>query len=88
MTGEISLRGLVMPVGGISEKVLAARRAGIDRVILPAKNRPDVDEMPEVARKGIEFLFVSEVHEVIAHALNRRRSTRRRQALLEDEAEQ
>ncbi len=65
MTGEITLRGLVLPVGGIKEKVLAAKRAGINKVILPEKNRKDLDDVPEYIRNSMEFKFVREMDEVI-----------------------
>src|SRR6516165_5142864 len=57
MTGEISLRGLVLPVGGIKEKVVGAHRAGIRRIMLPARNRKDYDDIPEIARKELEFIW-------------------------------
>jgi ATP-dependent Lon protease len=66
MTGEITLRGKVLPVGGIKEKVLAARRAGIKRVVLPDWNRNDVGEIPEVHRKGLTFHFAKTVDDVLA----------------------
>jgi ATP-dependent Lon protease len=69
MTGEISLRGLVLPVGGIKEKVLAAHAAGIKRVMLPARNRRDYDDIPEVARREMEFIWLERVEEAIAAAL-------------------
>ena len=69
MTGEITLRGLVLPVGGIKEKVLAAKRAGISKVILPEKNRKDIDEVPEHVRNTMKFFFVKEMDEVIKLAL-------------------
>ncbi len=69
MTGEITLRGKVLPVGGIKEKVLAARRAGLDTVILPAQNEGAVLDMEEDLREGINFVFVDSVDEVIAAAL-------------------
>ncbi|HZO80293.1 MAG TPA: endopeptidase La [Candidatus Binataceae bacterium] len=69
MTGEITLRGKVLPVGGIKEKVLAARRAGIKTVILPRRNERDLDDIPEEVRKEIEFIFVDTVDEVLRHAL-------------------
>src|SRR5579863_5027648 len=65
MTGEISLRGLVLPVGGIKEKVVAAARAGLTTVILPAHNRKDYDEIPEGARKALSFLWAERVEDVI-----------------------
>ena len=75
MTGEITLRGKVLPVGGIKEKVLAARRAGIRKVILPAKNRDDLEEIPEHAKKEMTFFFVSSLGEVLELALRRRKKT-------------
>ncbi len=69
MTGEISLRGLVLPVGGIKEKVVAAHSAGIRRVMLPARNRRDFDDIPEIARKEMEFVWLERVEEAVAAAL-------------------
>jgi ATP-dependent Lon protease len=69
MTGEISLRGLVLPVGGIKEKVLAAKRAGIACVLLPAMNRRDLEEIPPSALEGIRFEFLTTVDEALEHAL-------------------
>jgi ATP-dependent Lon protease len=69
MTGEITLRGDVLPVGGIKEKVLAARRAGIKRIILPYLNQKDVEEIPERVRKNMRFTWVQEMGEVIDFAL-------------------
>ncbi len=69
MTGEATLRGLVLPVGGIKEKVLAAHRAGIRRIILPERNRKDLMEVPEQARREIEFIFVTQMDEVLVAAL-------------------
>jgi ATP-dependent Lon protease len=69
MTGEISLRGLVLPVGGIKEKVVAAHRAGIKRVMLPARNRRDFEEIPEEARNELEFIWLERVDEAMAAAL-------------------
>lgn len=69
MTGEISLRGLVLPVGGIKEKVVAAARAGLKRVMLPARNRPDYDEIPEDARNQLEFIWLETVDDAVANAL-------------------
>jgi len=65
MTGEITLRGLILPVGGIKEKVLAAHRAGIKRVLLPKKNQKDFEDIPEAVRKKIELCFVSDVDEIL-----------------------
>jgi ATP-dependent Lon protease len=69
MTGEISLRGLVLPVGGIKEKVVAAHSAGIKRVMLPARNRRDYDDIPEIARRDMEFIWLERVEEAVAAAL-------------------
>jgi ATP-dependent Lon protease len=69
MTGEISLRGLVLPVGGIKEKVVAAHSAGIKRVMLPARNRRDFDDIPEIARREMEFVWLERVEEAVAAAL-------------------
>jgi ATP-dependent Lon protease len=65
MTGEITLRGSVLPVGGIKEKVLAAHRAGIKRVLLPDRNRKDLVDIPETIRKDLELIFVSKMKEVL-----------------------
>jgi ATP-dependent Lon protease len=69
MTGEVTLTGLVLPVGGIKEKMLAARRAGIRRVILPRENQKDLRELPEHVRAEMEFVFVERVEEVFAAAI-------------------
>src|SRR5262249_50565918 len=69
MTGEITLSGLVFPVGGIKEKVLAAYRAGIRRIILPGRNEGEAEEIPEDTRKELEIIFVSRISEVIDAAL-------------------
>ncbi len=69
MTGEISLRGLVLPVGGIKEKTIAAARAGIRKVILPARNRRDLEDIPQSVRSALEFVWVERVSEALAVAL-------------------
>jgi ATP-dependent Lon protease len=69
MTGEISLRGLVLPVGGIKEKVVAAAAAGLARVMLPARNRRDFDDIPQGAREKLEFIWLDNVDDAIAQAL-------------------
>ena len=66
MTGEISLRGLVLPVGGIKEKVVAAAAAGITRVMLPARNKRDYDDIPEEVRKALEFVWLEKVDDAVA----------------------
>ncbi len=73
MTGEITLTGQVLPIGGLKEKALAAQRNGIKRVIAPAPNEQDVDEIPEHLRKDLKFVFVSEIGEVLEAALERPR---------------
>ena len=69
MTGEISLRGLVLPVGGIKEKVVAAARAELSTVILPARNRRDYEEIPESARNALRFLWAERVEDATEAAL-------------------
>src|SRR5499426_3375538 len=69
MTGEISLRGLVLPVGGIKEKVVAAHRAGLKRVMLPARNRKDFEDIPDEARQQLEFVWLDRVEDAVAAGL-------------------
>jgi ATP-dependent Lon protease len=69
MTGEITLTGLVLPVGGIKEKVLAARRVGIKRVILPRENQKDLSELPEDVAKEMEFIFADKIEDVLSTAI-------------------
>ena len=69
MTGEITLTGLVLPIGGVKEKVLAARRAGIRRVILPKENQKDLRELPEHVRREMEFVFAERVEDVLEAAI-------------------
>jgi ATP-dependent Lon protease len=69
MTGEITLRGRVLPIGGLKEKALGAHRAGIKRVIAPARNAADLDEIPEEVKRDLEFVFVTQIGEVIDAAL-------------------
>lgn len=69
MTGEITLRGRVLPVGGIKEKVLAAHRAGIKRILLPERNKPDLEEVPQEIRDTLEFIPVSRMEDVLQYAL-------------------
>ncbi len=69
MTGEVTLTGLVLPVGGIKEKVLAARRAGFRRIILPKQNEQDLEELPEHARQELEFILVKQIDEALAAAV-------------------
>jgi ATP-dependent Lon protease len=69
MTGEITLRGLVLPVGGIKEKLLAAHRAGLKKIILPARNQRDLYEVPEEAREALQFVFAERVEDVLFAAV-------------------
>lgn len=69
MTGEITLRGRILPVGGIKEKILAAKRAGITQILLPGENRKDVEEINEIYRKGLRFEYVNEITELVGFAL-------------------
>ena len=69
MTGEITLRGNVLPVGGIKEKVLAARRARVTTIVLPQQNRRDLEEVPKELQKEINFVFVESVRQVLKAAL-------------------
>jgi len=70
MTGEITLRGRVLPVGGVKEKVLAAHRAGITTFVLPQKNRPDLDEVPASVRRGLTFVFARDMRDVLSTAFH------------------
>jgi predicted ATP-dependent protease len=72
MTGEITLRGRVLPIGGIKEKVLGAHRAGLRRVILPRRNEADLDDIPADLRKQMQFVLVESIDEVLREALMRR----------------
>jgi ATP-dependent Lon protease len=71
MTGEISLRGLVLPIGGVKEKVLAALRAGIKTVMLPERNRRDLEDIPADAREQLEFRWIKDVDEALDTALSK-----------------
>jgi ATP-dependent Lon protease len=75
MTGEISLRGLVLPVGGIKEKVVAAAAAGLTRVMLPARNRRDFDDIPQGAREKLDFIWLEQVDDAVAAALEEPQSS-------------
>jgi ATP-dependent Lon protease len=72
MTGEITLRGNVLPIGGVKEKVLAAQRAGVRKMILPAPNKKDLTDIPQKIRKEMEFIFVEEIKDVFEQALVKR----------------
>jgi ATP-dependent Lon protease len=69
MTGEVTLQGRVLPIGGVKQKVLAAHRAGLTEVVLPARNGPDLDDVPEAVRSQMTFHLVDDVRDVLAVAL-------------------
>ena len=69
MTGEVTLQGLVLPIGGVKQKVLAAHRMGLKEVILPRRNEKDIDDVPESVRNEMTFHLASRVEDVLKHAL-------------------
>jgi ATP-dependent Lon protease len=69
MTGELSLTGQVLPIGGLREKTVAAKRNKIKTIIIPKANQRDLDEIPDIVKAGITFIPVSDVHEVLEYAL-------------------
>jgi ATP-dependent Lon protease len=71
MTGEITLRGAILPVGGIREKVLAAHRAGIGKVLLPKQNERDIDDIPATVRRKMEFVLIEHANDALPHVLKR-----------------
>ena len=73
MTGEVTLQGRVLPIGGVKQKVLAAHRAGLKEVVLPARNGADLDDVPDQVRDDITFHLVEDVREVLAIALEPRK---------------
>ena len=77
MTGEITLRGRVLPVGGLKEKLLAAHRAGVTKVVLPIQNEKDLQEIPAEVKKHLELVLVETMDEVLEQALNDRKVNRR-----------
>jgi ATP-dependent Lon protease len=80
MTGEISLRGLVLPIGGVKEKTLAALRAGIRTVMLPKRNEKDLEDVPAEARKKLEFVFLERVEDAVKSAIGELPRVERRAA--------
>jgi ATP-dependent Lon protease len=70
MTGELTLTGQVLPIGGVREKVLAAQRAGLKRIILPSENEPDLDDLPAETRKELEFTLADSIDDVLAVAFS------------------
>ena len=69
MAGEVTIRGRVLPIGGLNEKVLAAKKIGITNIILPEANDGDIKEMPEEIKNGMNFIFVNEMKQVLKNAL-------------------
>jgi ATP-dependent Lon protease len=69
MTGEITLRGRVLPIGGLKEKILAAKSAGIKKVLVPIENTKDVEEISKEIKEGLEIVFVERMEQVLEHAL-------------------
>lgn len=69
MTGEITLRGKVLPIGGLREKALAAHRGGITRMVIPKRNEKDLTELPPIVRDGLDFHLVSHMDEVLSYAM-------------------
>ena len=86
MTGEITLRGYVLPVGGIREKSFAAMRNGIKRIILSWQNKEDVEELPKEIKKEIKFLFVKDILEVIKHCFQNVKLSKERKSLVFEDA--
>lgn len=88
MTGEITLRGKVLPVGGIKEKILAAKRGGIKEIVLSSKNKKDIDEIEKQYIKGLVFHYVDHVDEVLKVALTREKVKRPLEFIVENQAAQ
>jgi ATP-dependent Lon protease len=80
MTGEISLSGQVLPIGGLKEKVLAAHRAGLKTVIIPKQNLPDIEDLPKEIKQGIEFIPVETIGEVLTNALEKKPENKNRKS--------
>jgi ATP-dependent Lon protease len=78
MTGEITLRGRVLPIGGVKEKILAAHRAGLKTVLLPRRNERDLDEVPDEVRQDLRFVFVETVDDILKAALEEKPAGPRR----------
>jgi ATP-dependent Lon protease len=83
MTGEVTLAGNVLPIGGLKEKALAAQRAGIKRVLAPDRNEPDAEDFPGPLREDVDFIWVSDVEQVLGEALETRHPRRRSAGMLE-----
>jgi ATP-dependent Lon protease len=80
MTGEVTLQGKVLPIGGVKQKVLAAHRAGLTEVVLPARNGPDLDDVPDVVREAMTFHLASDISDVLGVALAGERAEEERAA--------
>jgi ATP-dependent Lon protease len=78
MTGEVTLRGRVLPVGGLKEKTLAAKRMGIKKVIMPGRNKKDLEDIPKYIKKDMEFIMAETMDDVIKHALVNHKSGRKK----------
>ena len=88
MTGEITLRGRVLPIGGLKEKILAAKTAGIKKVLVPAENEKDIEEISKEIKSGLEIVYVSHMEEVLAHALGKKQTVSGRKSADKDSTEE
>ena len=86
MTGEITLTGQVLPIGGIREKALAAQRAGLKRVIVPRENEPDLAELPAETKRELEFVLVDSIEEVFEAAFDGKGATRSKPVAVKEKA--
>src|SRR5262249_60439507 len=86
MTGEITLTGQVLPIGGVREKSLAAQRAGLKRVIMPRENEPDLAELPAETKRELEFVLVDSIDEVFAAAFNGKEAARSKPVPVQEKA--
>jgi ATP-dependent Lon protease len=76
MTGEITLRGKILPIGGVKEKVMASKRAGIKKILLPEKNKANLEEISDRVKKGMQFVFIDTIDDAIAAALESKKPTK------------